>query len=829
MKSALMKTVAGFDVTCRETVDGAALLTSTVRLDSLLGIRSAEGDTPELQMERRVSFGRFVASLDPSLSVELRLETAPSPESPTSAIAATVILRGEYATDDSGGTERFRKSMAGFYPVLRAHFPEGELRASAEAAEPDAPPAGMARGTGWRFGHALLEIPLGPGLPRPRAAIGFGARAGERSETDPGNIAMVIPWVPTGSDWRRLAEVLAWTPIPLVLRAVARAVSFVGSAAEAELLRALEGLDDRSPTPRGRPVSMLDDELIRARLFERRNSLCQAALRIEAALFGPEGVPRETATAIALEISGGPSSSRDPLAAAAGAISCEPVSPEEFDARLRAGVPAGLGDLYSAVEASGILRLPSPPAVALDGFPVRRSRTSVVVAAGSPPEPGSVLLGVNAHRGVEVPVHLSPPERRRHVYVVGQTGTGKSTLLERMILQDIRGGRGCAVLDPHGDLVQNVLARMPMERARDVVILDFQEEEYPIGLNPLMWTTMAERDFIVEEVLSSILSRYHAETTGPIFEVHARNFLKLLMGDAPRADYVPNILDLPLLYQRKGFRRHLLAGMADPSVVDFVTEAEVNTSSEHRLPSIASYITSKFQRFTGSRTVQRILGQSRSVLDFEKLMNEGRIVLVNLGKGRVGQISADTLCSLLLARFWAAAMKRASVPFDERRDFTLYVDEFHNVASATYAELLAEARKYRLGLVLANQFISQLPEAVVQSILGNVGCILSFRVGPNDAELLSKVFQPVFGPADLVDLPILHAYVSCLVGGGEVSRPFSVRCVRDAAVRDPQQATAIREMSRLQWGTPAAEVDIELATRRDWIRSLEEAGRPASS
>jgi hypothetical protein len=796
---------------------------AAARLQCVTGARSFGEDPPERQAGRRVSFGRYLASLDEALSVEFRTISTPSTSGATADVALVVILRATSRNGDPDSESKLRRSFEGMLPVIRAHFPEGEFTSCNTAGDLDAALAMPGARDGWRFDHETLEIPLGPGLPKPRTAVGFGKPTLEAAAASEA-ISMVIPWVPPGSDWRRLAEILAWSPTPLVLRAIARSVSLPGSPAEAELTATLGRVESVAEARTGGTVSKYDSELLRTRVFERRNSLYQGALRIDAGLFSPEPIPREIATAVALELSGDPAPSRDPFATAAGAISCRPVKAADFEDRAFGGGAVALSELFTAVEASGVLRLPSSPTGALDGFHVRHSRTSVVQTTSADPEPGSILLGVNAHRGLEVPVHLSPQERRRHVYVVGQTGTGKSTLLERMILQDIRGGRGCAVIDPHGDLIDNVLARMPRDRADDVIVLDFQEEERPIGLNPLRWTTLPERDFIVEEVLTSILGRYHSETTGPVFEVHARNFLKVLMGDAPREDYVPNLVDFPLLYQRKAFRRKLVETMADPVVVDFVREAESNTNSEYSLRSISTYITSKFARFIGSQTVQRVLGQSRSVLDFETVMNEGKIVLISLAKGRVGQLSADTLCSLLLTRFWAAAMKRASVPFDERRDFTLYVDEFHNVASATYAELLAEARKYRLGLVLANQFISQLPEKVVHSILGNVGCILSFRVGPNDADLLAKVFQPVFAAPDLVELPILHAYVSCLVGGGEVSRPFSVRCVRDEAVRDRAQAAEIREMSRQRWGTPAAEIDEEIRTRREWIASLEQEG-----
>ncbi|HEX7708998.1 MAG TPA: type IV secretory system conjugative DNA transfer family protein, partial [Thermoanaerobaculia bacterium] len=668
------------------------------RLESLAAAPCVPEEPPAASFERRVAFARYLSRLDPSLEVELRYRGVPQSEMQGRTIETSINLR------HVDGAVRDDASAVGFLASLRAHFPEVEIGNVSAA-----PARERQRGNVWRFGHALLRVPLGGGLPEP-APVGFGPQAA-RSESPEEAVELVIPWVPSASDWRRVAEMLYWSDSPLSLCVTVRAFAFSGSAAEAELTETIRRLD--AVPQLSSLISRDDSALIRSRLVERRNSLLASCHLLDVTLQGAE-ISRETASLLATELSGQITDMRSPWDACAGAVAfCrEPM------ARESEGAEPGLRDLFAAAEVAGVLRFPSPPPSHLEGFPVRRFRTNVAAEGASSNGAGSLYLGVNVHRGVEKKVHLSLEERRRHVWICGQTGTGKSTLLERMILQDIEAGHGLAVLDPHGDLVENVLARMPPERAGDVIVFDFAEEEKPIAFNPLVWSTLAERDFIIEEIIASITGRMPVEFAGPLFETYSRNFLKLLMGDGPRPEFQATFTDFPLLFQDGDLRRALLESMSDATVADFVREAESNTA-DYKLTTMAGWITSKFSRFTGSGTVMRTVGQGKNDLDFRAVMDEGRILLVNLAKGRVGALSAELLCSLFIMKFRATAMSRATIPIEERRDFTLYVDEFQNVASPAYSEILSEARKYRLGLVLANQFISQLPQGVTQAILGN--------------------------------------------------------------------------------------------------------------
>lgn len=789
---------------------GVARDVSTFRLEWLVAASSLPAESPEEALARRVSFARYVSTLESGAAVEFRFTARSGGDERQVEVLVLLHRPRQVGVDGSG----FDGGPHGFLSALRSHFPEAEFvevpTPATRLGQPD---------LAWKFEHALLEVPESGGLPTPDTRIGFLTPKEAVRDAPETALNLVIPWRPTTSDWRRVAEMLHWSEANLTLRIVAQPAPLRENAAETEILASVATCDELSSRDAPVPTSH-DVEMIRRRIVERRNALLSSSLLLSVTLFGDGPVPRETAAMLASEIAGRLEGSSDPWAAGAGAVAFGLVE-DGFTTSYVPSDEVRLRDLFTAEEAASALRLPSPPVSHLDGFPIRRFRTSAAPSASWSPGHGSLFLGVNAHRGIQSKIHLSVEERRRHVYVAGQTGTGKSTLLERMMLEDIRAGHGLALFDPHGDLVENILCRMSPERANDVVLFDFAESERPIAFNPLLWSTLAERDFVIEEFIASILARLPADQVGPVFETFARNFLKLLMGDAPRPDYTPSFADFPLLFQRPGFRKKLLSTMSDETVIDFINEAESNNSSEMRLSSMAAYITSKFSRFVGSDTVMRTIGQPGSAIDFREAMDERKIILVNLAKGRVGQISAELLCSLLIARFRAAAMGRVDQPIEGRRDFTLYVDEFQNVASSSYSELLSEARKYRLSLVLANQYIAQLPQHVTQSILGNVGCIFSFRVGVNDAKVLADVFEPTFGARDLVELPILHAYVSCLIGGGEVSRPFSIRCPREWPEKDYQLAHAIRQNSLQRWGTDVSEIDAALKTRRAYIEGLE--------
>jgi type IV secretory pathway TraG/TraD family ATPase VirD4 len=443
-------------------------------------------------------------------------------------------------------------------------------------------------------------------------------------------------------------------------------------------------------------------------------------------------------------------------------------------------------------------------------------------------EKGAIRLFVNEYQGMTQPVHIDPEDRMRHAFIMGQTGTGKSTLLERMIVQDIWAGRGVAVIDPHGDMIDNILGRLPRDRAEDIIVFDFLDRERPLGFNILQWRDWVERDLIIDELYRTIDRIYNLkETGGPMFEQHFRNFLKLLMGESKRPGFTPSILDFIRCYTDSSFRRWLLSSTTDREVIDFVTCAE-EASGEAVLRNMAPYVTSKFGRFVNDTTLKRIVGQEKSSIDFDEVMNKGKILLVKLGKGRFGSEVSALLANMLVARFKYSAMKRGEMPKSERRDFFLYCDEAHNLPRDNFSELLAEARKYRLGLVMATQYCAQLGSVdggrgddLLAAIFGNVGSLITFRSGTQDAEHLARGFKPHFNQLDIISLPNYHGYARMSLNNRSIP-PFSFRTELDTTPVDEHLANYILELSRLKFGRDAKIIDAEIKRRAtSWEKETE--------
>ena len=435
-------------------------------------------------------------------------------------------------------------------------------------------------------------------------------------------------------------------------------------------------------------------------------------------------------------------------------------------------------------------------------------------------------LFVNSHQGGRQPVYQSVEDRMKHCFVLGQTGTGKSTLLESMILQDIHAGRGLAVIDPHGDLVEPILGKIPKERSRDVIYFNMLDREYPPGFNLLEWRTLEERDMIVDDLYLTLDRLYDMrETGGPMFESHFRNMIKLLMGDRKNPLFVPTLLEFSLCYRDRKFRRWLKEQIHDPQVLDFITQAE-DTRGDADLDNVSTYITSKFNRFVQDTTLKRIIGQEKTSLDFEGIMNSGKILLVNMGKGRFGPVVSSLLANQLVTKFKLAAMKRGDMPSEKRRDFFLYVDEAHNLPVENFMELLSEARKYRMGLIMATQYVAQLKgrlqgQDLLSAVMGNVGTLLFFRVGQQDAPVLAPMLQPRFNSLDLVNLPDWQGYSKLQLGRSNV-QPFSFVTEKDDSPCSQARARQNRNFSRTKYGTYYKEVDEQIAARRERVLEMAE-------
>jgi hypothetical protein len=422
------------------------------------------------------------------------------------------------------------------------------------------------------------------------------------------------------------------------------------------------------------------------------------------------------------------------------------------------------------------------------------------------PEEG-IILGTNTYRGVRTIVRLTAEDRRRHLYVIGQTGTGKTTLLRELIRQDILAGNGVGVIDPHGDLAEATLSLVPSERAADVIYFDPSDVERPLGLNMLEWTTPEQRDFAVQEMIRIFEKLFPPEIIGPMFEHNMRNAMLTLMANR---DMPGTIVEIPRIFTDDAFVKAYLPYVTDP-LVRLFWEKEMAKTTEFHKSEMLGYLISKVGRFVENAMLRNIIGQAHSAFNLREIMDEGKIFVANLSKGKVGEVNASLLGLVLVGKMQMAALARADSEEASRRDFYLYIDEFQSFTTDSIATILSEARKYRLNLTIAHQFIAQLPDAIREAVFGNVGSIVSFRVGAKDAEFLVKQFAPVFSESDLVNVDNFNAYVKLMVRG-VAERPFNIE-INPPTPGDPDRLAALKEMSRLRFGKPREEVEAEILER----------------
>ena len=420
-------------------------------------------------------------------------------------------------------------------------------------------------------------------------------------------------------------------------------------------------------------------------------------------------------------------------------------------------------------------------------------------------------LGKSVYRGQSKEIYLSEEDRRRHVYIVGKTGTGKSQQLIYVIMQDIKAGHGVAFIDPHGDAVEDILTQIPPERAEDIIYFNPADTERPIGMNMLEASTEQEKHFVATYIVGLMYKLYDPHKTGiigPRFEHAIRNAMLTVMSE-PGSTFVEVVR---VLTDAK-FVQELLPKVQDPVVRRYWTDQIAQTSDFHK-SEVLDYIVSKFGRFITDRMMRNIIGQSQSAFNIRDIMDNKKILLVNLSKGRMSEENSNFLGLILVPKILVAAMSRQDVPEEQREDFYLYVDEFQNFATETFADILAEARKYRLNLIVANQFIGQIEEEVKNAIFGNVGTLISFRVGVTDANYLQHEFTPVFNETDLINVERFHAYVKTIVNNEPVPA-FSMDTTRDLGKveRDERIAEMIKQLSRLRYGRDVNVVDAEIVHR----------------
>ena len=422
-----------------------------------------------------------------------------------------------------------------------------------------------------------------------------------------------------------------------------------------------------------------------------------------------------------------------------------------------------------------------------------------------------VVIGNSIFRGESKSVRLTKEDRLRHLYIIGQTGTGKSVTMTNMMVQDMEDGKGFAAIDPHGELIEQVLERVPAHRAGDVVVFDPSDSTNPVGLNMLEYdfNKPEQKTFIVNEIQAIFDRLFEQATMGAMFQQYMRNILLLLMGDMQNEP--ATLMEVSRVMTDPLFRARKLERCPDPMVVDFWTKEASKTSGETSMANMSPYITTKFGNFTTNEYMRPIIGQAKSAFNFRKIMDEKKIFLVNLSKGKIGDINSKLLGMLFTTKMLMAALSREDMSKDQRTDFYLYIDEFHNYTTDSISTILSEARKYRLGLTLGHQYIAQLEDKIRESVFGNVGNMLIFRVGQPDTEQLEKILSPEFNAKDLISIKNLNAVAKILIQG-QPTRPFNVKIdfprPGSSAVREK-----LKELSRLTFGKPRAEIEAEIMAR----------------
>lgn len=465
-------------------------------------------------------------------------------------------------------------------------------------------------------------------------------------------------------------------------------------------------------------------------------------------------------------------------------------------------------NILNSIELATIFHFPDERAIPTSQL--ARQDSKQVDGPRNIPEEG-LLLGYNLFRGAKKPIRLSFSDRQRHMYVVGQTGTGKSTFLENLALQDMLSGNGFAFVDPHGDTAEKLLSMVPKERTEDVIYFCPADMDYPMGLNLFEFDMPEQKDFLVQEALNMLQKLYdpqHQGIMGPRYEHIFRNAALAVMADPEGGTFV----DIPKLFRDPDFLRQKLQHVTDRTVLDYWQKEYPSSQRSNEAGEVTAWFVSKFGAFLSNEMMRNIIGQTKSAFDLRSIMDNKKILLVNLSKGRTGELNSKLLGMVFVMKFQAAAMSRSNVPENDRVDFSLYVDEFQNFSTDSFATIMSEARKYHLNLIVANQFTTQLTEEIRDAVFGNIGTIVSFRIGQNDVESLGRYFQPTFDGDDLLRVPNFNTIVRTLISGVP-TQPFSMATMPALGTANPRLAVALKQLTAAKYGRPKAVVEAEINER----------------
>jgi hypothetical protein len=402
------------------------------------------------------------------------------------------------------------------------------------------------------------------------------------------------------------------------------------------------------------------------------------------------------------------------------------------------------------------------------------------------------FIGETNYRNERYKFGIKRFDRRRHLYVVGKTGSGKSRLLQLLLISDIVQGKGCCLIDPHGDLADELLQFVPKERIKDVVYVNPADRDFPIGFNPLEPVEDYEMRQHLSRFFIAIFKKLFASEWNPRME-HLIRYITLALLETPDS----NILGIPRILSDTTFRQRVIKQIKDPVVKSFWT-TEFSASNEQFINAAAVPLMNKVGQFVSNPIVRNMVGQQKNMLQFDEFMNEGKIVLINLSKGKLGEDNTALLGSMFITKIQQAALARASIPEEQRKDFYFYVDEFQNFATDAFSSILSEARKYRLDLTIAHQYIAQLPEEVKATAFGNVGTIITFAIGGDDAAYLSKEFSPTFTADDMINLNTREMYIKMSIDG-RITPPFSAKTL-NTPTPGTNYANEIINQSHMKFG-----------------------------
>ncbi|MBQ3476358.1 TraM recognition domain-containing protein [Candidatus Saccharibacteria bacterium] len=464
--------------------------------------------------------------------------------------------------------------------------------------------------------------------------------------------------------------------------------------------------------------------------------------------------------------------------------------------------------ILNSVELASLFHLPEQSAI--PSSQVERQLTKQVDGPAKLATEG-LFLGTNEFRGTKKPIYLQEKDRRRHMYVIGQTGMGKSVFLENLAFQDMCDGRGFAFIDPHGDAVEALLQRVPEERIDDVIYFDPADIEHPVGMNMFEYTTEDQKDFIVQEGISMLQSLFDPQNQGffgPRGQHMFRNAALLLMSDPAGATFI----DIPQCFTDPEFVKSKLKYVTDKAVYDYWTKEFPASQKSNDAGEVITWFSSKWGPFIANTIMKNTLGQIKSGFNIREIMDNKKIFLVNLSKGRLGDINANLLGMIFVMKFQQAAMSRQDIPEDQRQDFCLYVDEFQNFATDSFESILSEARKYRLNLIVANQFMTQLTEKIREALLGNVGTIICGRIGVTDAELMVKAFTPTFTAEDLTKTPNFAAIAKVMMFDMP-SAPFTMNLPAPMGEPNVELMNSLKAYSATKYAKSRAEVEREINER----------------